>query len=377
MHVGLVHRDLHEVTRGGICTVYRALARRLIDRGHYVTLVTQAGPHPVRLVGGQVVALERTDDLDKHRRAVSAALLDVAPDVVDCSTWEAEARDYARGDRGSRSPVVVRGDLSAVTMEAGHLVAAEREMVHRADRLIAVSDFAARDLAAAHGIRRPETVPNGVDRRLFRPGPARPPQSGFKVTVGPHGHVIDRVPLPKLCSDGVDVAPWSPDAEGRPDVVWVGKVTPMKGWDRLERLVGRVRPKARVTVLLGHSPVLCPITLTGSDDVTILQDLDDADMPSFYRAADWLLSTSRWEGFGLAIAEALACGTPALVPQDLGTAPELLATDGGYTFRHVDDVAEMVTQPPPGVARPPERFDWDANAGTSARVYDDVTGGGR
>ncbi|MGH3565968.1 MAG: hypothetical protein ACRDRH_08030 [Pseudonocardia sp.] len=31
-------------------------------------------------------------------------------------------------------------------------------------------------------------------------------------------------------------------------------------------------------------------------------------LPSFYRAADFLLSASRWEGFGLAIGEALAFG---------------------------------------------------------------------
>jgi hypothetical protein len=34
MRIALVHRDLHAVTRGGIGTLYRALAPRLRDAGH-------------------------------------------------------------------------------------------------------------------------------------------------------------------------------------------------------------------------------------------------------------------------------------------------------------------------------------------------------
>lgn len=374
MHVGLVHRDLHQVTRGGICTLYRALAARLVHHGHRVTLVTQASPRPIRVDGAHVVSLVRTDDLAAHRRAVAAALRDAAPDVVDCSTWEAEVLDYARQDRSSRAPIVVRGDLTAATMHARHLVAAEREIVHLADRLIAVSDFAARDIASAYGISRPETVPNGVDRHLFAPGPARPPRSGHKVTLDRRGAVVDRTPLSELLAAGVDVAPWTPRPHGRPDLVWVGKITPMKGWDRLERIVRRVRSRARVTLLLGHSPALCPVTLTGVGDVTILQDLDDVDMPGFYRAADWLLSTSRWEGFGLAVAEALACGTPALVPADLGTAPELLAAGGGHTYRDRRHLTDLLSGPAAGTAGTlPTRYDWDANTEASLRIYTDVT----
>ncbi len=375
MHICLVHRDLHEVTRGGICTVYRALAARLIDRGHRVTVVTQASPHPVRFRGTQVVTLDQTDDLDVHRRAVMSALLDTAPDVVDCSTWEAEALDYARLSIDTRAPVVVRGDLTAATMQADRLVAAEREMVHLADRLLAVSDFAAQDLASAYRVPRPDVVANGVDRHLFRPGPARHPRSGYKVTINTHGDLVDRTSLLDLLGAGVDVAPWSSDADGRLDVVWVGKITPMKGWDRLERVAARVRARARVTVLLGHSPAFCRVTLNGAGDVTILQDLDDADMPAFYRAADWLLSTSRWEGFGLAIAEALACGTPTLVPADLGTAPELLAASGGHTYEDMNHLAKLLTTLPEVSGALPERFDWDANAEASLRIYSEITAG--
>jgi D-inositol-3-phosphate glycosyltransferase len=51
MRVALVHRDLHRVTRGGICTLYLALADELVRLGHEVVLITQDTPHPVVRAG--------------------------------------------------------------------------------------------------------------------------------------------------------------------------------------------------------------------------------------------------------------------------------------------------------------------------------------
>jgi D-inositol-3-phosphate glycosyltransferase len=50
MRICLVHRDIHQVTRGGICTLYRALAKRLAAHGHQVTVITQATPIPPALL---------------------------------------------------------------------------------------------------------------------------------------------------------------------------------------------------------------------------------------------------------------------------------------------------------------------------------------
>lgn len=372
MRIGLVHRDIHAVTRGGVCTVYRALAERLAARGHEVALLTQDTPHPVRAPGVEMIVLPRTDDMATHRRAVTLALAAIRPDVVDCSTWEAETLHYLALPSSDRAPVVVRGDLSARTMGAADLAETERALVDLADRVVAVSAFASRDLAAAYDIPTPQVICNGVDRERFHRGPPVQPRSGFKVSLDPKGRVTDRIPLADLVARGFRVPPWLPDPAGRVHLVWVGKITPMKGWDHLEALVHRLRDIARVTVLLGHSPAYCPITIDGCGDTAILHDLDDADLPGFYRAADWLLCTSRWEGFGLAIAEALACGTPALLPEDLGTAPELLADSGGATYRDGDHLAEILTTRPGPVGRLPAVFDWDANAEASLACYHDL-----
>lgn len=51
LRVALVHRDLHVTTRGGIGTLWRALAPRLRDADHEVALITQHTSHPLALTG--------------------------------------------------------------------------------------------------------------------------------------------------------------------------------------------------------------------------------------------------------------------------------------------------------------------------------------
>ncbi|MGH3923116.1 MAG: glycosyltransferase family 4 protein, partial [Pseudonocardiaceae bacterium] len=112
MRICLVHRDLHAVTRGGIGTVYRELDRRLRHAGHDVTLLTQQSQSPLNQSGADVLTLPRTEDLVTHRRAVAEVLTQMRPDVVECSTWEAEALHYLRQPRAERAPVVIRGEFS-------------------------------------------------------------------------------------------------------------------------------------------------------------------------------------------------------------------------------------------------------------------------
>jgi hypothetical protein len=47
MRIAVVHRDLHAVARGGVCTLYLALADALAAAGHRVALIGQDTPHPV------------------------------------------------------------------------------------------------------------------------------------------------------------------------------------------------------------------------------------------------------------------------------------------------------------------------------------------
>jgi D-inositol-3-phosphate glycosyltransferase len=78
VRVALVHRDLHALAGGGICTLYRALAPRLRDAGHEVVLIIQHTSNPLVLNGIRVYTLPRTDDLNTHRQVVDQTLLALA-----------------------------------------------------------------------------------------------------------------------------------------------------------------------------------------------------------------------------------------------------------------------------------------------------------
>ncbi|MBU6390045.1 glycosyltransferase [Patescibacteria group bacterium] len=63
-----------------------------------------------------------------------------------------------------------------------------------------------------------------------------------------------------------------------------------------------------------------------------------SDLPSYYKTANLLLCTSRYEGFGLVLLEAAACGLPA-VSTDVGIAPDLLVHKGHSFVCPVGDSA--------------------------------------
>lgn len=212
MRIAMVHRDLHAVTRGGIGTVYRALAPRLRTDGHEIVLITQDSPNLLELDGIRVITLPRTEDLDAHRALVCSTLQQLRPDIVELSSWDAETLHYAREPRTQRAPVVVRGDLSAATMRAfGPLITAERELVRTVESVLAVREFAADDLARAYDIPRPRVIANGVDRDRFHPGPVTNPTGGHSVTLAADGttatsHPVTTGPLPP---------PWGDPGAGR------------------------------------------------------------------------------------------------------------------------------------------------------------------
>lgn len=63
------------------------------------------------------------------------------------------------------------------------------------------------------------------------------------------------------------------------------------------------------------------------DHVTSYQGWPEQDLVVLYNAADLFVSTSRGEGFGLTIAEAVACGIP-VVAQNVSAIPEVVGPGG-------------------------------------------------
>lgn len=114
-------------------------------------------------------------------------------------------------------------------------------------------------------------------------------------------------------------------------------------------------------------------------DIRFLGFVHDADLPDLYRAAETMVYPSLFEGFGLPVVEAMACGCPVLC-STRGSLAEV-ASDAADTLDS-EDVQSMAS----GLGRMalnPEhrallrqrglanarRFDWHANAARVLHVY--------
>src|SRR5919197_609717 len=164
-----------------------------------------------------------------------------------------------------------------------------------AKRVIAVSQFTRRELVDV--LRVPDekirVVPNGVDDEFSEDGPA---------------------------------------AEGE-YVLAVGTLEPRKNLPRLVEAVRRSDVELRVVGARGWGGVE-----VGGNGVRWLGEVSDEELARLYRGALCLAYPSRYEGFGIPVLEAMACGAPVVTAR--GTAMEEVA-DGAAVLVDPDDPADI------------------------------------
>jgi glycosyltransferase involved in cell wall biosynthesis len=186
-------------------------------------------------------------------------------------------------------------------LAVGCVRASERLIVRRAAASVVLSEFSRAELGALDSAAgaRAQLVAGGVDLQRFAPGPA----------------LDDR---------------WA--AGAAPLLFCARRLTPRTGVAELLTAMVQIRsafPGVRLAIAgAGRMQELLDAQCTAlglADCVRFLGRISDDALPRWYRAADLvILPTQELEGFGLATAEALACGTPVL-GTPIGATPEILA----------------------------------------------------
>jgi glycosyltransferase involved in cell wall biosynthesis len=114
-------------------------------------------------------------------------------------------------------------------------------------------------------------------------------------------------------------------------LLYVGKLEKRKNIVRILEAYAQLRDRAHRDVKLllvgrrtptsdGIDETLARLQLHG--DVIEPGYVDDGDLPAFYNAAEAFVFPSLWEGFGIPVLEAMACGTP-VITANVSALPEV------------------------------------------------------
>ncbi|MBL8724887.1 MAG: glycosyltransferase family 4 protein [Planctomycetes bacterium] len=179
-------------------------------------------------------------------------------------------------------------------------------------------------LATADAVRRARVVvvpsaATAADLRRIHPGAAA------RVLVVPHG--IDPAPTVSA-AERTEVLRRLGVPE--PYVLHLGTIQARKNVDLVIQGVRELRRRglphrALVVGRLGWRAGRATAELTADDTARWLPHVAAADLPAVYAGAAAFVSPSAYEGFGLAVADALAAGVPTVIA-DISSLPELCGT---------------------------------------------------
>ena len=215
--------------------------------------------------------------------------------------------------------------------------------------------------ALASGLRAPVVAlchhPLGLEAGLT-PGQARAFLDNERAMLALSDHVIvssrttrdtiaDLFALPAdkitVAEPGVDRAPPARGG-GSPTVslIAVGSIVPRKGYDVLVEALTRLADidwTLRIVGALDRAPqavaaLRAQIAASGlADRIELVGAADDARLAALYNASDLFVSASRYEGYGMVLAEAMVRGLP------------LVSTTGGAAADTVPDAAAIKIAP--------------------------------
>jgi glycosyltransferase involved in cell wall biosynthesis len=251
-------------------------------------------------------------------------------------------------------------------MQRRYLEMMTRASARKAHRVITVSDYTGLDVAARLGVSRRKivTVPNGVSEEFY-------PRQGSADLVA----FRQKMQLPEEF------------------LLFVGTLQPRKNLIGLLRAFARVPRAQRLPLyVVGgegwmYSSIFDEVARLGiANEVQFPGYAASETLPLWYSAATAFIYPSYYEGFGLPVLEAMACGTPVItsnrssLPEVVGDAGVLTNPDDPEDIADklvslLDDSEQRAKLATSGRERA-STFTWQRTARETARVYRDVVSEG-
>lgn len=206
-----------------------------------------------------------------------------------------------------------------------------RRAVFRARRIIAVSAFTALELGNVFGPRilsNTTVIPEGVSRE-FSPA-----------TAGQIARVRRKYGLTS------------------PFFLYVGNAKEHKNLPMLLEAFRRHEGDQELVLVTGGREA---DVLHVPERTVLLRRVPDADLPALLTAAECFVSPSLYEGFGLPMLEALACGCPVIAVNRTAM-PEVLRDRALLIEPSVEALRHALAHPPRRPVLVPEEFRWDVTA---------------
>ena len=207
-------------------------------------------------------------------------------------------------------------DLSFITRPETHrwfnrtyLGVLARRSCQKASRIIAISEYTRRDIVEHFGVPagRIVAIPLGVSSHYTRPADAVIAAFRQQHHIGPHA------------------------------IFYLGSIEPRKNLDRLIEAFAQLcaaMPQARPQLFIGgglgwmYDALLARIQAMGlGEQIKLLGRVPEVDLPNWYAACTVFCYPSLYEGFGLPVLEAMACGA-AVVTSNVTSLPEVVGEAG-------------------------------------------------
>ncbi|HUE89991.1 MAG TPA: glycosyltransferase family 4 protein [Vicinamibacterales bacterium] len=251
-----------------------------------------------------------------------------APDLVLVPGWNARVLERAIGwARRHDVPLLYRGD--------SHLESSPPGWRRRASRLRARWRLSQFDGALAVGVRAHEYLAAmGVPREAVFRSPHTVDNAFFAAAAAPFQQEARR-------GDTREALGIRRDAFV---VAYVGKLLPAKRpLDAVRAISGLPFPATLVIAGAGVERPACELEASSSDaPVRFLGFTNQGDLGRVYGIADALVLPSTWaETWGLVANEALACGVPIIVSDQVGCAPDLVVSGQTGSMFRCGDVSSL------------------------------------